>query len=61
MDIESSSSTTKPFAWDEAVASSSSSKASGWGAWPTPTQPQTRERIHHRFPEFDGPLEIPPS
>lgn len=61
MDIGSSSSGTKPSTWDEAAAASSSSTTSGWGTWPTPTQPQTRECIHHRFPEFDDPLEIPHS
>ena len=62
MDIGSSSSGTKLSAWDEAAASSSSSStASGWGTWSTTAQPQTRERIHHRFPEFDDPLDFPSS
>ena len=49
IDFEGSSSVPKVSAWDEVAFSST--KTTGWNAWPKPTQPQTKGRIHHRFVE----------
>lgn len=60
MDLGSSSSAPKLSSWNETASKVASSGSTSWGTWSPQAQPQIRERIHHRFVEFDDPLSVPP-